>query len=73
MLACLLINLSGCNAEVVDIKYHFNYAIIQMVDEEVKIPIKSWKDYENSDMVQVTSTDGVVYYTHSSRIILVDE
>lgn len=59
--------LSGCNMQVVDINYSFKYAIIEGVGT---IEISSWKDYENSDMMQVTGKDGTVYLTHSSNVIL---
>ena len=59
--------LSGCNQQIIDLNYSFKYATIEGIG---KIEISSWKDYENSDMMQVTSKDGTVYLTHSSNIIL---
>ena len=67
----LLISLSlgsiGCNKQIIDLDYNYNYALIDGVGE---VKVKSWNDYENSDMIQVTDVDGVVYLTHSSRVIL---
>lgn len=59
--------LSGCNQQIIDLNYSFKYATIDGIG---KIEISSWKDYENSDMMQVTSKDGTVYLTHSSNVIL---
>lgn len=69
MLSCIMF-LSGCgyNKQIIDLDYSFNKAIIEGVGE---INIKSWRDYDNSDMVQVTSKDGKVYLTHSNNVILV--
>lgn len=74
-LIATLTTLTGCNynKQIVDLDYNYNYAIIERYDGEQKIAIKSWRDYENSDMVQITLEDGSVYLTHSSRIILVKE
>ena len=59
--------LSGCNQQIIDLNYSFKYATIDGIG---KIEISSWRDYENSDMMQVTGKDGTVYLTHSSNIIL---
>lgn len=70
LFAIILLILSSCgfNKQIIDLDYSFNKAIIENVGE---IDIKSWKDYENSDMIQVTATDGKVYLTHSSNVILI--
>lgn len=61
--------LTGCgNYQVIDINYTFNYAIIEGVGE---VKVKSWVDYDDSDMVQVVTEDNVAYYTHGSNVILI--
>lgn len=35
------------------------------------VKVKRWRDWEDSDMLQIETTDGVVYYSHSSNIVLV--
>ena len=60
--------LSGCNKQIIDLDYSFNYAVIEGIGE---VKVKSWNDYENSDMIQVTDTDGSVYLTHSSNVVLI--
>ena len=66
-------SISGCNKQIIDLNYKFDKAYIVMGDEVKEVSIKSWNDYENSDMVQVTTTDGDVYLTHSTNIILVGD
>lgn len=71
VLVCVLC-LCGCNKAVIDTKYHFNYAYVALPDGScVDGPIRSWADWDDSDMLQVTFTDGATYYTHSSNIILI--
>ena len=60
--------LTGCNKQVFDLDYAFKEAYIIDTDETIKI--KSWCDYGDSDMIQFTDTDGKVYLTHSSNVIL---
>ena len=61
---------TGCNEQIVDLNYTFTKAQIEGVGT---IEIKSWRDYDNSDMIQVTATDGTVYLTHSSNVILMSK
>ena len=61
--------LIGCgNKQVIDVHYTFNKAIIEGVGE---VSVSSWKDYDNSDSVQVTTKDGITYYTHLNNVILI--
>lgn len=60
----------GGNEQVFDTKWRFEWAIVQLGNGELlKGPVSSWKDFENSDMVQFTM-DGITYLTHSSNVIL---
>ena len=72
LIAGIILALTSCgyNKQIFDVDYHFNKAIIENVGT---VEIKSWNDYENSDMIQVTTKDGTVYLTHSSNIILVSD
>jgi hypothetical protein len=64
--------LCGCNKTVFDTTYTFNHAFVSLPDGScVDGPIRAWKDWEDSDMLQVTFSDGTVYYTHSSNVVLV--
>lgn len=61
----------GFNKQVADLNYKFTRAIIHFADGDMEVEIRSWCDYDDSDMVQVTATDGTIYYTHGSNIILI--
>ena len=65
-----VIILSACNRQVIDLEYNYNAAIIEGVG---KVSVRSWCDYDNSDMIQVIDADGKVYLTHSSNVILIKE
>ena len=82
IIVCLLVViisltlLTGCgigyNKQIFDLNYRFNYAIVSLMNGElVEGPISSWKDYQDSDMVQIIFTDGNIYYTHSSNVLLI--
>lgn len=59
------------NRQVIDTTYGFHWAIIDLGGGEVtEGAVKSWCDYDQSDIIQVTLEDGNTYMTHSSKIIL---
>lgn len=67
----MLICLSGCNRQVFDTTYKYDRAIISLPNDEViDGKVQSWRDYENSDQIQV-KIDGVTYLVHSSNIVLI--
>ena len=66
--------LAGCgyNKTIIDANYRFTHAYIAMPDGTcIEGKVKSWNDWDDSDMIQVTLTDGTIYYTHSSNVILI--
>ncbi|MBR6289149.1 MAG: hypothetical protein IKR19_07440 [Acholeplasmatales bacterium] len=66
-----ILSISGCgNKQLVDTHYVFKKAIIDGVGE---VEVSSWNDYDDSDMVQIKTKDGVIYYTHSSKVILMSK
>lgn len=67
----VVVLLTGCNKQIFDTNYKFNYAIINTFDGVVEGEISTWRDYDDCDMVQVTFSDGTVYYTHGSNVILI--
>lgn len=73
LLLIALLFLTGCNAQIIDLNYKFNRAYIELPDGTVEVEVLTWKDYEDSDMVQVTAVDGTIYYTHGSKIILIND
>lgn len=69
-----ILALVGCNRQVVDLNYKFDYAYISYGDGTVqKVEIKSWRDYEDSEQIQITDTDGNVYLVSSYNCVLVKE
>lgn len=62
--------LSGCNLQVIDTTWKYDYAYINVGDETIKCEIDSWKDYTESDMLQVRCKDGRSFLGHSASIIL---
>ena len=58
---------------VIDTTWNFDRGIVHLPDGTIiKGNIESWKDYDDSDMVQVTIND-VTYYTHGSNIALISD
>lgn len=54
-----------------DTVYNFERAVVMRGDGEEHVNVKSWCDYEGSDMIQITLDTGETYLTHSSNIILI--
>jgi len=66
--------LSSCNYQMADFNYEFDYAYISFGDGTVKkVEIRSWRDYEDGEQIQVTDTDGNVYLVSSFNCVLVKE
>ena len=65
---CLL---AGCNKQMVDLTYSYEYAIIGLPNGEVvEGKVSSWTDYEDGDQLQV-KIDGKTYLVHSSNVVLI--
>ena len=68
-----LITLAGCNNQLIDTNWSFKEAICRMPDgTSEEFNLKSWRNFEDGDMVQFTTTDGDVYLTHSSNCFLIN-
>lgn len=62
------------NKQLIDLKQSFNTAYVSFPDGSQKIiKIQAWKDYENSDSIQIIDYNGKAYYTHLNRVILTKE
>ena len=71
VLSCLI--LSGCNKQMVDLTYSYEYAIIGLPNGEVvEGRVSSWTDFEDGDQIQV-KIDGKTYLVHSSNIVLISD
>ena len=66
-----LLVLSGCNKQMVDLTYSYEYAIIGLPNgETVEGKVSSWTDFEDGDQIQV-KIDGKTYLVHSSNVVLI--
>lgn len=69
----LIVALTGCNKQLVDLTYAYDRAIIYLPNGEVVDgKISSWRDFEDGDQIQV-KIDGKTYLVHSSNIVLIAE
>jgi hypothetical protein len=75
MIVCIIVTtVVGCNYQMIDTAYSYDYAYISYGDGTVKkVEIKSWRDYEDGEQIQVTGTDGSVYLASSFNCVLVKE
>lgn len=65
--------LSGCNKQMVDLTYSYEYAIIGLPNgETVEGRVSSWTDFEDGDQIQV-KIDGKTYLVHSSNVVLISD
>lgn len=72
LILALILILSACNYSVIDVKYSFSNAMISLPDGTIiDGKLDSWRDYENSDQIQVV-IDGTTYLVHSVNCVLYD-
>lgn len=67
-IGCL--TLSGCNKQIFDLNYEFNRAYIKVGEEWKDVAIKSWRDYDDGEQIQIILMDGTVILTNSFNCIL---
>lgn len=59
------------NRQLIDTAQRFDHAMIKLADGEiVEGRVDSWRDYENSDQIQVT-VNGTTYLIHSTNVTLI--
>ena len=62
------------NKQFIDFKQNFNTAYVMSNSNTFeKVQIKAWKDWENSDSIQVILEDGTPIYTHLRNVKLTKE
>ena len=65
--------LAGCNKQLVDLTYSYEYAIIALPNGEiVEGKVSSWTDFEDGDQLQF-KIDGKTYLVHSSNVVLISD
>ena len=69
----LVLALTGCNKQMVDLTYSYERAILSLPNGEVEEgKVSSWTDFEDGDQIQVR-IDGKTYLVHSSNIVLISD
>ena len=69
----LMVLMTGCNKQMVDLTYSYEYAIIGLPNgETVEGKVSSWTDFEDGDQLQV-KIDGKTYLVHSSNVVLISD
>ena len=64
---------TGCNRTILDTTWNFEEAYIELPGGEViHGKLQSWKDFDQSDMIQIT-IDGKTYLTHSSNVVMISK
>ena len=72
----IMLILTSCDTSeggynIIDTTYHFDYAIIELPSGRlVEGEVQSWRDYQQSDQIQV-KIDDITYLTHISNVVLV--
>lgn len=74
LLVVMVFALCACgNRDMWDTVHTFDRVIVQLADGSVvEGKCQNWRDYENSDMVQV-KVDGKTYLVHSTNCTLIAE
>ena len=71
ILALTVMLLAGCNKQLVDLTYSYEYAIIGLPNgETVEGKVSSWTAFEDGDQLQIR-IDGKTYLVHSSNVVLI--
>lgn len=71
--ANVAILITGCNQQIIDTTWHYDYAIINLGNGEViEGKVQSWTDFADGDQLQV-KIDGKNYLVHSSNVTLISE
>lgn len=63
------------NRQIVDFNHQRFTTAYVLGDSNVwtKVKVKAWKDWENSDSIQIVTPDGKAVYTHLRNVKLVQE
>ena len=73
LLPALLLGLTACNKQMVDLTYSYERAILALPNGEViEGKVSSWTDFEDGDQIQVR-IEGKTYLVHSSNIVLISD
>lgn len=68
----IMLFMTGCNKQVVDLDYRFDKAICNIGGKIKEIELKSWKDYDG-EQLQLIDKDGNKYLVSSFNCTLIKE
>ena len=72
LIILIICSFTGCNMQIIDTKWSFDYVYIDLGNGKIiEGNVDSWKDWDDSDMIQVTMKNGKTYFTHSSNVVLI--
>ena len=64
----------GFNKQIFDFNYSFKTAYVKWPDGTMKVlKLKSWKDYDDGEQLQLKDTAGNVYLVSSINCVLTDK
>lgn len=67
-----VLGVTGCNKQLIDTTYKFNYAIVRLAnDEVVEGELESWTDFQDGDSVQI-KINGETYLVHQMNATLIN-
>ena len=71
VVCAIILCLAGCNKQLADTQFTYNYAVVSLPNGEVvEGKVQSWNDFTDGDQIQV-KIGGNVYLVHSSNIALI--
>ena len=70
VLLITLISLSACNYNAIDAKCKFDHAYIKIGETWKVVEVKSWRDFEGGELLQLKLKDGTVILTCSMNCTL---
>lgn len=71
LLLAATLTITGCNKQIVDFKLKFKK--VHVFETHQCYEIDSWKDYENSDQIQVKISNHGTCLFHSNQIVLIED
>ena len=64
--------LTGCNKQIIDLKYTYDRAICDIGGTYQEIKIKKWTDYEG-EQLQIIDNEGHIYLVSSINCTLIKD